>query len=341
VIRLTTELSPAARDAFDAIIDVRSPAEFAADHVPGAMNLPVLDDAERRQVGTIYVQESRFLARKLGAALVARNIAAHLEGALADRPAGFRPLVYCWRGGMRSGAMATVLAQVGWPVTLLEGGYRSWRRQVVARLHDGAVDQRLVLLDGPTGVGKTAVLEALARAGEQVLDLEALARHRGSLFGALPGGQPGQKAFESALMDALARASPDRPLYAEAESSRIGALSVPKALWAAMRNAPRVQLEADMAWRVGHVLEHYGGIAADPDALAEAIGRLPSHIPRARKAEWLALAARGELSALVEGLMVAHYDPAYARGSRGGGDVVMRVRVEEAGRAAAVIMAQP
>jgi tRNA 2-selenouridine synthase len=338
VIGRTADLSPAARDGFDAIIDVRSPSEFAADHVPGALNLPVLDDAERAEVGTIYVQESRFLARRMGAAKVARNIAAHLEGALAGRAPGFRPLVYCWRGGMRSGAMATVLGQVGWPVTVLEGGYRSWRRQVVARLHDGALDLRLVLLDGPTGVGKTAVLEALAARGEQVLDLEGLARHRGSLFGAIPGGQPGQKRFESGLLDVLERLDPARPVFAEAESSRIGDLSVPPALWAAMRAAPRVRLEAEMGWRVRHILEHYGDIGADRAALAQAIGRLPSHLSKALKGEWLALAARGELQPLVEGLMRAHYDPAYARAAESGGRVLGSVAVTTLEAAAAAVV---
>jgi tRNA 2-selenouridine synthase len=316
VIRTTGDLSPAARDAFDAILDVRSPAEFAADHVPGAINLPVLYDAERAEVGTLYVQTSRFLARRVGAAKVARNIADHLEGALSDRPPGFRPLIYCWRGGMRSNAMATVLAQVGWQVTLLEGGYRTWRRRVVGRLHDAPALEpppAIRLLDGPTGSGKTALLGALAARGAQVLDLEALAGHRGSLFGATVQGQPGQKLFESRLLDALDRLDPGRPLFAEAESSRIGALSVPAALWAAMRAAPRIVLDASVEARVRHILAHYGWIGADRAALAEAIRRLPSHHSKALRESWLALAAAGDLPPLVQGLLASHYDPAYAR----------------------------
>lgn len=218
VIRTTTELSAPGRDAFDAILDARSPAEYAQDHLPGAISLPVLSDAERAEVGTLYVQVSRFEARRRGAAMVARNIAGHLETALAGRPAGFRPLVYCWRGGMRSNALATVLAQVGWPAVVLDGGYRRWRRHVVGELHaPRKIAHALRLLDGPTGAGKTAVLQSLGRRGAQVLDLEQLAGHRGSLFGATGQRQPGQKLFESRLFDALARMDPARPVYAEAE----------------------------------------------------------------------------------------------------------------------------
>lgn len=313
MIRRTIDLSPVARDGFDAVIDVRSPSEFAEDHLPGAINLPVLDDAERAEIGAQYVQASKFLARRAGAAKVARNIAAHLEGALADRPGGFRPLVYCWRGGQRSGAMVTVMEQVGWPVTLLEGGYRTWRRQVVAALYDGAPPRRLVLLDGPTGSGKTALLGALARRGVQVLDLEALAGHRGSLFGATPDGQPSQKAFETALHDALSRFDPDVPIVVEAESSRVGERVLPPSLWAAMSAAPLIDLDASLEARVARITADYAGIAADPAALDEALTRLPRHHAKAAVADWRAMAARGEIAALAGELIERHYDPAWRR----------------------------
>ena len=237
MIRRTTDVGLAARQGFDAVIDVRSPGEFAQDHLPGAINLPVLDDAQRAVVGTEYVQGSKFRARRQGAALVARNIAEHLERALADRDGGFRPLVHCWRGGQRSGAMAAVMDQVGWTVTVLDGGYMTWRRAVTAALYDTPLAHRLVLLDGPTGAGKTEVLARLAARGVQTLDLEGLANHRGSLFGALPGGQPSQKLFESRLFDALEHLDPARPVVVEAESSRIGARVIPPALWTAMTAA--------------------------------------------------------------------------------------------------------
>jgi tRNA 2-selenouridine synthase len=344
MIRAVQDLSPSARDGFSAIIDVRSPSEFAQDHVPGAINLPVLDDAERAEVGTLYVQTSRFLARRVGAAKVARNIAAHLDGALADKPKDFRPLIYCWRGGMRSNAMATVLGQVGWPVAVLEGGYRSWRRHVAGRLHAAEpLPHRICLVDGPTGVGKTALLEALAALGEQ----EELAGHRGSLFGATAGGQPSQKLFESRLVDQLDRLDPARPLFLEAESSRIGRLSVPQALWLAMADAPRIRLVAAPEVRVRHILDRYGWIASDPAALSDAIARLPSHHSKPRKAEWQAQAAAGKLELLVAGLIAEHYDPAYARsmGRRAGailGTVALSDShsIPEAARKAAKLVAE-
>ena len=313
MIRRTPDLSAPARAGYDAIIDVRSPSEFALDHIPGAINLPVLDDAQRAAVGTEYVQGSNFLARRSGAAMVARNIAAHLEGALVDRGGGFKPLVYCWRGGQRSGAMVTVMNQVGWPVTVLEGGYQTWRRQVTAGLYDAPVPHRLVLLDGPTGSGKTALLTALAARGVQTLDLEALAAHRGSLFGAMPGGQPSQKAFETRLHDALSRLDPDRPVAVEAESSRIGARVVPPALWAAMAPAPVIRIESPVAVRAARTVRDYAGIATDAAALDLALTRLPRHHSKETVAGWRAMAAAGEFGALAEALIVAHYDPAYRR----------------------------
>jgi tRNA 2-selenouridine synthase len=313
MIRRTVDLSPQARDAFDAIIDVRSPAEFALDHIPGAINLPVLDDEQRAAVGTEYVQGSKFLARRAGAAMVVRNIAAHLEGALADRTGGFQPLVYCWRGGQRSHAMATVMDQVGWPVAVLDGGYQTWRREVTAALYEEPVAHRLVLLDGPTGSGKTALLTTLAGQGVQTLDLEALAAHRGSLFGAMPGGQPSQKAFETRLHDALSRLDPSRPVVAEAESSKIGARVIPPTLWAAMSAAPVFELAAPLSARIAHIVEHYAGIAADPAALDQALTRLPRHHAKATITEWRDMAARGEIVELAGALIEAHYDPAYSR----------------------------
>ena len=328
MIQRTVDLSAVSRDAFDAVIDVRSPAEFVLDHLPGAINLPVLDDAQRVAVGTEYVQGSKFLARRSGAAMVARNIASHLEGALADQGGGFRPLVYCWRGGQRSGAMVTVMDQVGWPVCVLDGGYQTWRRQVKAALYDQPLPHRLVLLDGPTGSGKTALLTALSARGVQTLDLEGLAAHRGSLFGAMPGGQPSQKAFETRLHDALSRLDPVRPTVVEAESSRIGARVVPPTLWTAMSAAPVIRIESPVAVRAARTVRDYAAFAADAVALDTALSRLPRHHGKETVKAWRAMAATGELEALAGALIVAHYDPAYRRSGRDQEDPAPGVRID-------------
>jgi tRNA 2-selenouridine synthase len=314
-VAVVDSAGPAVRARFDSVIDVRSPGEFALDHVPGAINLPVLDDDERARVGTIYVRGSKFEARRLGAGLVSRNIARHLQTALADKGGGWSPLVYCWRGGQRSNAFATVLSQVGWRVALLDGGYRTYRRSVTAALYDGEGPERLVLLDGPTGTAKTEILGRLAATGVQTLDLEALAGHRGSLFGARPGHpQPAQKLFESRLLAALEPLDPTRPIVVEAESSKVGARFVPPALWRAMSRAPRIELQAPPAERARYLVQAYGEIAGDAAALDAILGKLPVHHSRADRAHWRDLAAAGELEALALALIEAHYDPAYARG---------------------------
>ncbi len=311
-VRLT-DPADLARLGVDAIIDVRSPAEWAEDRLPGALNLPVLDDAERARIGTIYVQQSRFEARRLGGALVARNAARHLETALAAHPQTWHPLVYCWRGGQRSGSFATILAQVGWRVAVLEGGYRSWRRLVVQGLYDGPLRWRLVALDGNTGTAKTDLLHRAAARGAQVLDLEGLARHRGSIFGANPAGQPAQKGFESALMAALAPLDPARPVLVEAESPRLGALTLPPALWAALRAAPRAEIRAPLSARAAYLAATYADVTADRARLADLLDRLRPFHPAERIESWQALAAARADTDLAAGLMAHHYDPRYAK----------------------------
>jgi tRNA 2-selenouridine synthase len=314
-LRLSS-LSALAALPFDELIDVRSPSEYAEDHLPGAISLPVLSDAERARVGTIYVQQDRFLARKIGAALVARNAAAHLEGALADPGGGWRPLVYCWRGGQRSGSFTSILQQIGWRADVIEGGYRSYRRLVVAALYEGLCPAPIVLIDGGTGTAKTRLLAHLAEAGAQVLDLEAMAGHRGSLFGATGAGQPSQKGFESRLAAALTRLDPARPVFVEAESARIGRLTLPPALATAMKGARALRIEAPMAARVGHILSDYADIVADPERLDATLARLVRYHGHEQVQQWRGWAAAGEFARLVEALITEHYDPRYVRMSR-------------------------
>jgi len=298
---------------FDTVIDVRAPAEFAEDHLPGAVSMPVLSDAERARVGTIYKQESPFAARKIGAALVARNSAAHIEAHLMGFGGDWQPLVYCWRGGQRSGAFATILRQIGWRVGLIEGGYRSYRRAMVAALYDQALPFRLIRLDGNTGTAKTALLPLLAARGVQVIDLEGLARHRGSILGAMAEGQPAQKGFESGLVEAFRGFDRARPVLVEAESSRIGALRLPPALWAAMRAAPRVVIDAPLAARARYLRGAYADVWGAADGLGEMLDGLRPLCGGDRVDAWQGLARDGAWEALAAGLMRHHYDPAYAR----------------------------
>ncbi|WP_304171373.1 tRNA 2-selenouridine(34) synthase MnmH [Phenylobacterium aquaticum] len=303
--------------AFDTVIDVRSPGEFAEDHAPGAINLPVLTDAERAEVGTIYVQDSRFKANRIGAAYVARNIARHLETALADKPADFAPLVYCWRGGSRSEAMATILSRVGWRTSILAGGYRTYRRGVQASLYETPCPLKLLLLDGDTGTAKTEILARLSARGVQVLDLEGLAGHRGSLFGALAGRpQPSQKMFETELLLALQALDPARPVVVEAESSKIGDRMIPPALWQVMQAAPRVEVIAPRPVRAAYLVATYHDIVADPVALEAAFHRLPVYPGQRRLEDWRKLAGAGDFVPLAEAVMELHYDPAYRRARR-------------------------
>ena len=305
-------LAELAARRFDDIIDVRAPAEFAEDHLPGALNLPVLDDDERARVGTIYKQVSPFTARKVGAALVAQNASRHLQGPLADKPGGWRPLVYCWRGGQRSGSFASILAQIGWRVETLAGGYKGWRGLVMATLADLPARLRIVLLDGNTGTAKTELLGLLPGLGVQVIDLEQIANHRGSMFGAL-GAQPAPRGFETRLAVALAALDPERPVVIEAESAKVGDCMLPPALWQAMSRAPRIVLAAPLSERAAYLVRAYGDVAADPVRLMATLDRLRPYQPADRIAEWQALAGAGAFAALAASLMDTHYDPRYRK----------------------------
>ncbi|MFM7442928.1 MAG: tRNA 2-selenouridine(34) synthase MnmH [Tabrizicola sp.] len=307
-----TSLADLATHGFDDIIDVRAPAEYAEDHLPGAISLPVLDDEERARVGTIYKQVSPFSARKIGAALVAKNAAAHLQGPLADKPGGWRPLVYCWRGGQRSGSFATILSQIGWRVETLVGGYKTWRGLVVREVYDTPVRAPVVVLDGNTGSAKTEVLNLLPKLGVQVIDLEGFARHRGSLFGKV-GPQPSQKAFEGELALCLAGLDPSRPVVLEAESSKIGNCRLPPEIWKAIVAAPRVAITAPRAARAEYLARAYADLTCDADRLATTVGLLrPMHAGEVME-EWLGLAASGQFTALADSLMELHYDPRYGK----------------------------
>ena len=299
---------------FDAIIDARSPGEFAEDRLPGAISLPVLDDEQRARVGTLYKQVSAFEAKKLGAALVSRNIAHHIETHLLDQPRSWRPLVYCWRGGQRSGAFSHILREIGWDAQRLQGGYKAWRRHVIEQLDLLPPSFRFRVVSGATGSGKSRLLEAIAARGGQVLHLEELAAHKGSVLGSLPDTpQPAQKGFESQLLAALSALDPARPVFVEAESRKIGRLQVPDALLAAIRGAPGLRIEAPLAARVEFLLRDYDYAVADPAWLVERLGHLRGLQSNETLARWQTLIAAGAFPVLVEELLTQHYDPLYQR----------------------------
>ncbi|MBX3666406.1 MAG: tRNA 2-selenouridine(34) synthase MnmH [Burkholderiales bacterium] len=297
---------------FDEIIDVRSEGEFAEDHIPGAINCPVLNNDERARVGTIYKQVSTFDAKKLGAALAAANIARHLQERFLARPRHWHPLVYCWRGGGRSSALAHVLTQIGWHTGRLEGGYKTYRHAVIDALETlpARFDWRVVC--GMTGTGKSRLLRALQEQGAQVLDLEALAAHRGSVLGNLPdAGQPPQKLFESRVWHVLQRLSPAHPVYVESESRKIGRLRVPPALIDAMRQGRCVVIEAPMAVRVELLKDEYAHFLGDAGLLNARLDCLRPLHGNAAIDRWQVLARSGAWNELTEDLLVKHYDPAY------------------------------
>ncbi|NTZ10750.1 tRNA 2-selenouridine(34) synthase MnmH [Burkholderia metallica] len=299
---------------FDEIIDVRTPLEFAEDHIPGALNAPVLSNEERVLVGTMYRQVSPYEATRVGAAIVARNIARHLDTTFADRPRNWRPLIYCWRGGKRSGSMTTWFNLIGWKARQLDGGYKAYRRSVCATLDSLPTRFHYVALVGHTGCGKTRLLNALRDVGAQTLDLEALACHRGSLLGALPGKpQPTQKGFDSGLVETLGRFDPEWPVFVESESRRIGLVQLPIALIEAFHAGPWVQVEAAHDERIAFLLDDYAHLFDEPDAFKAQLHRLIGLHSREEVTRWKGLIDACARADLFTELIDKHYDPAYAR----------------------------
>ncbi len=299
---------------FDTVIDARAPGEFAEDHLPDALSMPVLNDEERARVGTLYKQVSVFEAKKVGAALVSKNVARHIEDYLLDKPKSWRPLVYCWRGGQRSGAFTHILREIGWDAHRIQGGYKRWRQHVIEQLQILPAQFKFRVVTGATGSGKSRLLEALAARGAQILHLEELAAHKGSVLGNLPGqAQPAQKGFESKLLNALARLDPAQPVFVEAESRKIGRLQLPDAVLEAIRGAPGLRVEASLEARVEFLLRDYDYAVADPAWLAERLGHLKGLQSNDTLERWRSLIAEGNYPMLVEQLLTQHYDPLYQR----------------------------
>ncbi len=315
--RISAEDALGKLGSFSAVIDARSEGEYAEDHLPGAVNWPSLHDDERKIVGTQYKQISAFEAKKLGAALVANNIAAHIQREVLDKPREWQPLVYCWRGGKRSGSLALILEQIGFRVTLVDGGYKAFRAALVADLPQLAARYGYRVICGTTGSGKTRLLQALGAQGAQVLDLEALANHRSSVLGMIPGvPQPSQKAFDSRIWAALRGFDPARPVYIESESKKVGNVAVPEGLIAAMRASPCLQLELPESERVALLLEDYDFFVKDIAFFCERLTALTEARGKETVQDWQARARSGDVASVVRELLVKHYDPVYLQSMR-------------------------
>lgn len=315
--RIPAEEALARLDDFANVIDARSESEYAEDHLPGAVNWPSLRDEERRIVGTQYKQISQFEAKKLGAALVAKNIAGHIQAHVLDKPREWQPLLYCWRGGKRSGSLALILDQIGFRVALVDGGYKAFRAALVADLSVQAARHSYRVVSGPTGSGKTRLLQALQTAGAQVLDLEALAQHRSSVLGSIPGvAQPSQKAFDTRIWMALNGFDSRRPVYIESESKKVGNVAIPDGLMAAMRASPCLHLSLPLDERVQLLLEDYDFFVRDTAFFCERLGALTEARGKATVQDWQARATAGDVASVVQELLVLHYDPGYERSMR-------------------------
>jgi tRNA 2-selenouridine synthase len=295
------------------VVDARSQREYGEDHVPGAVNLPVVDDDEFAQVGTTHKTDKHH-AYLIGVSYALKNMSRAIDELVSKYPRDARMLVYCFRGGKRSKLWLDTLSTIGFKVDRLPGGWKAYRAWVCEQLDQLPRRFSYNVLCGPTGCGKTRLLGALEAAGAQVLELEGLAQHHGSLIGEFPGiPQPTQKWFDSLLLAKLRSFDPARPVWVESESKRIGAIQLPDALLETLRGGRVFAVEASMAERVKLWREDYGHFETDPASLIEKLRNLRPLVGGEEFDLWEKLAAEARMPELFERLMVAHYDPAYGR----------------------------
>jgi tRNA 2-selenouridine synthase len=298
---------------FDTIIDVRSPSEFANDHIIGAINCPVLSDQEREKVGTIYKKESTFKAKIIGSSITARNIADHIENKFLEKKGSWQPLIYCWRGGHRSKAFSIILSEVGWRTYQLDGGYKEYRNSVVKFFENIGSKLKIILISGKTGSAKTKILQKIGELGGQILDLEGLANHKGSLLGKMPGlDQPSQKLFESKLLNKLKELNLKKNIYVEAESSKIGNVHIPKSIWAKMIISPRVEIKADLKLRANFLVTDYDYMCNNPDLINPLLIGLKKRLSKNLIDSWKDLILKKKWTDLTESFLQNHYDPSYS-----------------------------
>ena len=302
---------------FDAIIDARSEDEYALDHLPNAVNWPSLNNEERIIIGTMYKQLGGFEAQKHGAALVAANISKHIQTHVLDLPRNWQPLIYCWRGGKRSGSLAMVLGQIGFKINLIEGGYKAFRAAMLEDISHIAPSFQYQVISGPTGSGKTRLLQALKMEGAQVLDLEDLAQHRSSVLGHIPGQpQPSQKHFDMLVWQTLKQFDPAHVVFTESESRKVGNLSIPEPVMLAMRNSPCHELLLPLQERVALLMEDYNFFVTDPELFCRRLDALLAIRGKAVVEEWKSQVQLGQFEPVVHALLETHYDPTYASSMR-------------------------
>ena len=306
-------LSDALDGRYALVVDARSEREYEEDHVPGAVNLPVVDNEEYAEVGTQH-RSDKHRAYLIGVSYALKNMSRAIEGLVAKYPKDARMLVYCFRGGKRSKLWVDALSTIGFTVDRLPGGWKAYRAWAREQLEEAPRRFQFNVLCGPTGCGKTRLLTALDAVGAQVLELEGLAQHHGSLIGEFPGvPQPSQKWFDSLLLAKLRSFDPSRPVWVESESKKIGAIHLPDALLETLRGGRVFAVEAPMNERVQLWREDYGHFETAPDALLEKLRYLRPLIGGEEFSLWESLANQRRMPELFERLMVAHYDPAYAR----------------------------
>ena len=298
---------------FDTIIDVRSPLEFAEDHIVGAINCPVLSDLERQKVGTIYKKESSFKAKIIGSSLAAKNIAFHIQNNFIEKKGSWQPLIYCWRGGQRSKAFSIVLSEVGWRTNQLKGGYKEYRNQVINFLENIGPKLKITLISGKTGSAKTKILKSIENEGGQILDLEGLANHKGSLLGKIPDLiQPSQKFFESLIFNKIQNLNLKDKIYIEAESSKIGNIHIPKSIWKKMIKSPRIEISANIELRAKFLVSDYDYMCNDPTLINPIIKGLKNRLSKELFDEWTNLIDRKKWFDLTKSFLENHYDPSYS-----------------------------
>ncbi|MGJ8655081.1 MAG: tRNA 2-selenouridine(34) synthase MnmH [Akkermansiaceae bacterium] len=311
--QLSTITFPCDFSEFSEIIDVRSPSEYALDHIPGSINLPVLNDEQRVKVGTLYKQNT-FEARRLGAALISANVSEHIQNNMMQHGLDYRPALYCWRGGMRSRSFTFILQSIGWKPHVISGGYRAFRKFIVDDTDEIFLKDNLNLqvLSGLTGVGKTRLLKSIKEQGAQILDLEGLANHKGSLLGATPSSkQPAQKKFETQLWHQMKQFDLTKPIFTEAESNRIGNIHCPPALWKALKRSRVINVKLPIAERIKILLEEYPHFTENTDKLKLLLSKLIPLRGHKQVEQWNTLIDTKQWNDFVQSVLETHYDLCY------------------------------